>query len=97
MSPKGWPCRPRLGLSRCSEPPLPFPSSCRCLKGPPLAPAQNATVLSFDLSRNSVVKREDTWTPSAKSHPTIASTIKTPEHPLSFHLPQNPGLLPVAG
>src|SRR5712691_7784546 len=96
MSPKGWPCRPRPGLSICSELPLLFRRSCRCWRGQRLPPVQSATVPSFDLSRNSVVRREGMWLPLAKSHPAIASTITTPEHPWSFHLHRNQGLSPLA-
>src|SRR2546425_10949390 len=90
MSPKGWPSRSRPGLGICWEPPLLFPCSCRCWRGQRLPPAQNAIVPSSDLSRNSVVKREDTWLPSAKFHPAIVSTITTLGHPWSFHLGRNP-------
>src|SRR2546425_10465801 len=96
MSPKGWPCRPRQGLSICSEPPLLFPRSCRCWRDQRLPLAQSAIVPSSDPSRNSVVKREDTWLPSAKSRQATASTITTPEHPLSSPLHRNQGLPPLA-
>src|SRR5712691_2485242 len=96
MSPKGWPCRPRPGLSICSEPPLLFRRSCRCWRGQRPPPAQNATVPSFHLSRNSVVKREGMWLPSAKSRPATVWTITTPEHPLSSHLHRNQALSPLA-
>src|SRR6266571_5522746 len=96
MSPKGWPCRPRPSLGICSELPLLFRRSCRCWRGQRLPPAQNAIVLSSDLSRNSVVKREGMWLPSAKSHPATVSTITTPEHPLSSHLHRNQALLQLA-
>src|SRR2546426_3860470 len=96
MSPKGWLCRPRPGLSICWEPPLLFRRSCRCWRGQRLPPAQNAIVSSSDLSRNSVVEREGTWLPSAKFHPATVSTITTPEHRWSFHLHQNPRPPPLA-
>src|SRR3989442_4949107 len=96
MSPKDWPCQPRPGLSICSEPPLLFPRSCRCWTGQRLPLAQSAIVPSSDPSRNSVVKREDTWLPSAKFRQATASTITTPEHPLSSHLHRNQGLSPLA-
>src|SRR2546427_5649868 len=97
MSPKGWPCPLRPGLSICLEPPLRFRRSCRCWRGQLLPPARSAIVLSFDLSRNSVVRREGRWLPSAKFHRAIVSTITIPEHPWSSHLHQNPGPLPLAG
>src|SRR2546428_7074892 len=91
MSPKGRPCRPCPGLSICSESPLLFRRSCRCWRGQRLPPAKNAIVSSSDLSRNSVVKREGKWLPSAKSRLGTVSTITAREHPLSSHLHQNPG------
>src|SRR3989442_8365150 len=96
MSPKGWPSRSRPSLGICWEPPLLFPRSCRCWRGQRLPPAQNAIVPSSDLSRNSVVKREGMWLPSAKSRLGTVSTVTTPEHPLSSHLHRNQALSPLA-
>src|SRR2546425_4393601 len=96
MSPKGWPSRSRPSLGICWEPPLLFPRSCRCWRGQRLPPAQNAIVPSSDLSRNSVVKLEGTWLPSAKFHPATVSTITTPERLLSSHLHRNQALSPLA-
>src|SRR2546425_10277068 len=96
MSPKGWPSRPRPSLGICSELPLLFRRSCRCWRGQCLPPARNAIVLSSDLSRNSVVRREGTWLPLAKSRLATVSTITTPEHPLSSHLHRNQELSPLA-
>src|SRR5205807_8450264 len=96
MSPKDWPCQPRPGLGICSESPLLFRRSCRCWGGGRLPPARNAIVLSFDLSRNSVVRREGMWLPSARSRQAAVSTITTPEHLVSSHLHRNQGLSPLA-